>query len=196
MCSCKGARDLPDGTRGTTGVNRQNCVAKRLWAYDRALSNQSTIKAEVPYDMTRTPPAPIMSRNDPTRPTHSKPGGSKIPDIVLVIDQTKPPTQDNIKKVIEIKFPGDKPIRDQMRDYGVIAGGAPVETWTLDRCGCGEEEPEPKPKPAPAPDPAGLLVVLALLALVLLDDLIPVAGAADDPAIPVLLARLAQILAR
>ncbi len=55
MCSCKSARDLPDGTRGATGPNRQNCVAKRLWDYDRALSNQSTIKAEVPYDMSQTP---------------------------------------------------------------------------------------------------------------------------------------------
>ena len=59
MCFCKDARNLPDGTRGATGPNRQNCVAARLWAYDRALSNQSTIKAEVPYDMSQDPPAPI-----------------------------------------------------------------------------------------------------------------------------------------
>ncbi len=138
-----------------------------------------------------------MSRNDPTRPTHSKPAGSKIPDVVLVIDPTRPPTQDNIKKVIEMKFPGDKGSDDQMLDYGVISGAAPLEVWTLDRCGCGEEEPKPKPVLEPVPDPAaGLLVVLALLALVLLDDLIPVVGQADDPAIPVLLARLAQILAK
>ena len=197
MCSCKNARDLPDGTRGTTGPNRQQCVAKILWDHDRALSNQSTIKAEVPYDMSKAPPEPIMSRNDPTRPTHSKPAGSKSPDIVLVNDPTKPPTQDNIKKIIEMKFPGDNMSPDQRLDYTTIAGGAPFEVWTLDRCGCGKEDPEHKTVPVPVPDPrAELLAVLALLALVLLDDLIPVAGEADDPAIPALLARLAQILAK
>jgi type VI secretion system secreted protein VgrG len=137
-----------------------------------------------------------MSRNDPTRPTHSKPAGSKAPDVVLVIDPTRPPTQDNIKKVIEMKFPGDKTSQEQMVDYTEIAGGAPVEVWTLERCGCGKDEPEPKPVPAPAPDPGKLLLVLALLALVLLDDIIPIVGEGDDPAIPALLARLAQILAK
>ncbi|MFS8065246.1 MAG: VRR-NUC domain-containing protein, partial [Byssovorax sp.] len=196
MCFCKSARDLPDGTRGTTGPNRQNCVAKRLWNYDRALSNQSTIKAEVPYDMSQAPPAPVMSRNDPTRPTHSRPAGSKIPDVVLVIDPTRPPTQDNIRKIIEMKFPGDDPSPEQLREYRQISGPAPVEVWTLNRCGCGEEE-KPKTVPVPVPDPrAELLIVLALLALVLVDDLIPVAGEVDDPAIPALLARLARILAK
>jgi type VI secretion system secreted protein VgrG len=153
MCSCKHARDLPDGSRGATGPNRQQCVAKILWNYDRGLSNQSKIKAEVPYDMTQAPPAPIMSRNDPTRPTHSRPAGSKIPDVVLVNDPTKPPTQDNIRKIIEMKFPGDATSEKQLLDYADIAGGAPVEVWTLNRCGCGGEEPAPKTVPVPVPDP-------------------------------------------
>ncbi len=197
MCSCKNARDLPDGTRGTTGPNRQQCVAKRLWAYDRALSNQSTIKAEVPYDMNQVPPAPIMSRNDPTRPTHSRPVGSKIPDVVLVNDPTQPPTQDNIRKIIEMKFPGDATSQQQLNEYRDISGGAPVEVWTLNRCGCGGEEPEPKTVPVPVPDPrVEFLALLALLAVLLADDLIPVVGEGDDIAIPALLARLARILAR
>jgi type VI secretion system secreted protein VgrG len=196
MCSCKNARDLQDGSRGATGPNRQQCVAKRLWAYDRGLSNQSTVKAEVPYDMSQAPPAPIMSRNDPTRPTHSRPAGSKIPDVVLVTDPTKPPTQDNIKKVIEMKFPGDTTSPDQMRDYGLIAGGAPLEVWTTDRCGCVGDDTEPKPKPVPVRDPREeLLDMLALLAVLLAANLIPVVGEAGDTGIPALLARLAQILA-
>ena len=198
MCFCKSARDLPDGTRATTGRNRQQCVADRLWAYDRALSNQSTIKAEVPYDMSQNPPVPIMSNNDPTRPTHRRPGGSKIPDVVLVKDPTKPPTQDNIRKIIEMKFDKDLPDPAQIKVFEKIGGpGVPVETWTTKTCGCGEEEPDRLPDPAPALDPAAgtaaaLLLVLAVLVL-LMDD--PAGGVADDVAIPPLLAKLAKILA-
>jgi type VI secretion system secreted protein VgrG len=198
MCSCKTARDVPNAgpgpaKRGTTGRNRQQCVADRLWAYDRALSNQSTIKAEVPYDMSQAPPVPIMSRNDPTRPTHSRPAGSRIPDVVLVNDPTKPPTQNNIRKIIEMKFDGDPPDPAQLLTLQTIAGQSPVEVWTPATCGCGPEEPEPKPMPVP--DPAlSLAVVLALLVVLMADDLIP-GLEADDVAIPPLLARLAKILA-
>jgi type VI secretion system secreted protein VgrG len=198
MCLCKTARDVPNAgpgpvKRGTTGRNRQQCVADRLWAYDRALSNQSTIKAEVPYDMSQAPPVPIMSRNDPTRPTHSRPAGSKIPDVVLVNDPTKPPTQNNIRKIIEMKFDGDPPDPAQLLTLQTIAGQSPVEVWTPATCGCGPEEPEPKPMPVP--DPAlSLAVVLALLVVLMADDLIP-GLEADDVAIPPLLARLAKILA-
>jgi type VI secretion system secreted protein VgrG len=201
MCFCKSARDLPDGTRGTKGPNRQQCVAERLWAQDRALGNQSKIKAEVPYDMSQVPPAPIMSRNDPTRPTHSRPGGSKIPDVVLVNDPTRPPTQDNIRKIIEMKFDNDPVDRDQIKIFEKIAGpGIPVEVWTPETCGCKEEKPNAVPVPVVAPAPSRkpndevLFLVLAILVL-LADDLIPVVGEADDPALPPLLARLAKILA-
>ena len=199
MCSCKSARDLPNGTRGTTGPNRQQCVAEILWAYDRGLSNQSTIKAEVPYDMSQNPPAPIMSRNDPTRPTHRRPSGSKIPDVVLVKDETKPPTQDNIRKIVEMKFDNDPVDRDQLKVFEKIAGrGAPVEVWTPETCGCGKEEPERVPVPVPEHarkrEDEILFLVLAILVL-LVDDLVPGVGEADDPAIPALLARLTKLLA-
>ena len=47
------------------------------------------------------------------------------------------------------------------------------------------------------PDPrAEFLALLALLAVLLADELIPGIGQGDDIAIPALLARLAQILAR
>jgi type VI secretion system secreted protein VgrG len=203
MCSCKNARDLPNigpgpVVRGKTGRNRQQCVADRLWAYDRALSNQSTIKAEVPYDMSQDPPAPIMSRNDPTRPTHSRPGGSRIPDVVLVNDPTKPPTQDNIRKIIEMKFDNDPLDPDQIVVFRQIAPpGVPVETWTTETCGCGKDEPEPKKVPVEAPDPrTEFLALLALLAVLLADDLIPGVGEGDDPAIPVVLAKLSKILSK
>jgi type VI secretion system secreted protein VgrG len=223
MCSCKNVRDGMNGK----GPNRQNCVAAKLWSFDDAMNNQSTIKAEVPYDMSQNPPAPIMSRTKP-RPKRSKPGGSKIPDVVLVKDPTRPPTQDNIKKVIEMKFPGDPEDAAQIKEYKNIAGGAPVETWTLETCGCQEKEPEPVPVPVPSPAPTrqekepepvpvpvpvpaptpapngpplsstrdkveGLLLALLILALIL-DD--AVGGAADDVAIPALVARMLQKLGR
>jgi type VI secretion system secreted protein VgrG len=200
MCSCKSARDLPNGTRGTTGPNRQQCVAKILWDYDRALSNQSKIKAEVPYDMSQDPPAPIMSNNDPTRPTHSRPSGSKIPDVILVKDGTRPPTRDNIRKIIEMKFDGDPPDADQIKIFKRIGGrGVPIETWTPETCGCGEEERERVPVPVPEParkrEIEILFLVLAILGLLGDDLLVPVAGEADDVGILPLLARLKQILA-
>jgi type VI secretion system secreted protein VgrG len=202
MCACKDARNLPDGSRGTAGPNRQQCVADRLWAYDRAMGNQSTIKAEVPYDMSLDPPAPIMSDNDPNRPTHSRPAGSKIPDVVLVNDPRMPPVQGNIRKIIEMKFDDDKRPESQLKDFERIAGpGTPVETWTPNDCGCGKEEPERVPvnvvEPGPARKPRDEVIFLVLAILVLLgDDLVfPIGGEIDDAEILPLLARLRQILA-
>jgi type VI secretion system secreted protein VgrG len=207
LCFCKSERDLPNGgtgpiVRGKTGRNRQQCVADRLWDYDRALGNQSTIKAEVPYDMSHDPPTPIMSNNDPNRPTHSRPSGSKIPDVVLVKDETRPPTQDNIRKIIEMKFDGDPVNFDQIRDFKNIGGrGVPVEIWTPESCGCGEEESKRVPVPVADPDPARkprdevLFLVLAILVLLGDDLLAPGVGEADDVEILPLLARLRQILA-
>ncbi len=66
--------------------------------------------------------------------------------------------------------------------------------------GCGKKEPNAVPVLAAAPAPSRkpndevLFLVLAILVL-LADDLIPVAGQADDPALVPLLARLAKILA-
>ncbi|MFS8068711.1 MAG: VRR-NUC domain-containing protein, partial [Byssovorax sp.] len=201
MCFCKNIRDLPDGTRGTNGPNRQQCVAARLWAYDKALGNQSTIKAEVPYDMSQNPPTPIMSQNDPTRPTHKRRLGSKIPDVVLVKDPTRPPTQDNIRKIIEMKFDNDPEDPEQIRIFEKIAGpGIPVEIWTTTTCGCGKEETERVPVPETHAEPERkhdgevLFLVLAILVL-LADDAVP-GGFSDDPAIVPLLARLRMILAK
>jgi type VI secretion system secreted protein VgrG len=111
ICVCKALADeqAADGERRKAQI----CVTQRLRAYDRALNGKSTIKAEVPYDMSQTPPTPIMSRNEPERPTFGRPKGSNIPDVVVVKDPEKPPTQDNIDKVIEIKFPPDKLTPDQ-----------------------------------------------------------------------------------
>ena len=198
MCSCKNVRDIPNEElgppkRGKTGPNRQNCVDQQLWKIDDASGHTSTIKAEVPYDMSQKPPAPIMSRMQPTRATRRKPAGSKIPDIVLVKDGTKPPTQDNLRKIVELKFPGDRHEEEQIAAYNRIAGrrtGVRVEVWTLERCGCEKEEPVPPPVPVPSSSPdklAALLLALAILALIL-DD--AVGGEADDLLLPELIEQM------
>jgi type VI secretion system secreted protein VgrG len=152
MCDCK---DVRVGTNGK-GPNRQNCVAKKMRERDALLKGINTIKAEVPYDMSQDPPVPIMSRNDPERPTGKPRRGSKIPDIVIVKDPTKPPTQDNIERVIEMKFPGDDEDPEQMRQYERIAGDhARAEVMTLADCPpCSQKDPVPVPVPVPVPLPS------------------------------------------
>src|SRR5262249_31653200 len=143
MCSCK------DSTTALGNRNPDGCTRTRLWAYDRALGNKSTIKAQVPYDMSQIPPVPVMSRNDPSRPKTKPDKGTSAPDVVLVKDPNRPPTQDNIKKVIEIKFPGDSEDEVQNTKYKTIAGGAPYEVWTLEDCGCPEKKRDPIRVPVP-----------------------------------------------
>ena len=61
-----------------------------------------------------------------------------MPDVIITEDSTKAPTQDNIKKVVEIKFPGDTWGTGQKVDYEEIARD-PVDLKELspDECGCG-----------------------------------------------------------
>lgn len=157
ICGCQNAHN------GKQSV-AQWCVSLALWEYDRALGNQSTIKAEVPYDMTKNPPEPIMSKNVPDRSTHGKPTGSAIPDVVVVHDGSKPPTQDNIKKVYEIKFGNDTLDKVTLRKYKKIAGGADFEQLTPESCGCDKGDPDPLPHPITAKE-AAKLVLLALAVL-------------------------------
>lgn len=230
---------------------KQACVTQALWAEDDAAGNMSTIKAEVPYDMSKRPPAPIMSNNNPKRATRRKPLGSRIPDVVIVNKPGDLPTQGNIRKVVEIKFPPDKLSREQDAEYRTIAGLAEFQTLSPQECNCSDPEkkhvpqpvpvpekkrqptkepepvpvpvplpvpipvpqPAPRPQPVPVPQPVPTpplvpqpstardvaeIAVLALVATALvLDDALPTgATQADDAALPVLAARLAQLLGR
>jgi type VI secretion system secreted protein VgrG len=116
----------------------QWCVSLALWRLDDKSESKSPLKAEVPYDMTTTPPQPYMSKNNPKRATRRRPLESKIPDVVVVKDGSKPPTQDNIVEVVELKFPGDTLKPEQERAYLKIAGRAPFTVLTLEKCGCPE----------------------------------------------------------
>ena len=195
---------------------KQQCVSQLLTLYDDAQGNQSAVKAEVNYDMTKSPPVPIMSRTNPLKPSgyllartdeipNFKPGKGMVrrPDVVIVKDTSKQPTQDNLRSVVEIKFPPDKLSPEQEADYNIIAGDAGLTTLSPKECNCPEKKPKPIPEPllvpAPQPEPVrnykpGVIEVIGLsLALVALalDDAAPVgATQADDILIPGIIARL------
>ena len=87
-----------------TGGLGQRCVAGVVMQADGFEGYRGYYKQEVPY-LNR---APVMSRNEPVRPTRSRPAGSRIPDVVVVKNPRLPPVLDNVQRVYEMKFPGDK----------------------------------------------------------------------------------------
>jgi len=86
-----------------TGGLGQRCVAGVVMQADGFEGYRGYYKQEVPY-LNR---APVMSRNEPVRPTRSRPAGSRIPDVVVVKNPRLPPVLDNVQRVYEMKFPGD-----------------------------------------------------------------------------------------
>lgn len=159
MCCCS--------TATGTGA-RQGCVADTLDAADGGLGFQSHYKAEISYDMTKVPPAPIMHRGYPPtmRSTNwqyrartgipgyqAGTGMVRRPDIVIVRDPTRPPTQDNIERVVEMKFVGDGWGDGQELAYQRIAGPNEMTPMTEMGCLCGEREPVRAPQPVPVPSP-------------------------------------------
>jgi hypothetical protein len=186
ICKCK---DAPG--KGADGRSlKQSCVSGALKGVDKAMDHKSPYKPEVNYDMTRTPPAPIMDSEVPTKghdwlpgwitkwwDTPDEQGGQRPafkagkgfvrrPDVVIVNDPSRPPTQDNIKQVVEIKFPPDELSKSQKDAYVSIAGGedrfAKLEP---DDCDC--DLPEPRRTRVPAPDPKSLSAAAMALALLL-----------------------------
>ena len=159
MCQCDKMPDV-----GKDGKQlKQGCVAGRLQALDQLLEHRSPYKQEINYDMTKSPPAPIMDSGIATKghsylpgwlrkywgtePEHAptfKAGQGLIrrPDVVIVNDPTRPPTQDNIKQIVEMKFPPDRLSERQERAYQQIAGG-PTKLLTLEPSHCDCDAPEP-----------------------------------------------------
>ena len=133
ICSCK--------VDPAPNIRPSDCVTRKVRALDAASGGRSKLKAEVPYDMSQSPPAPVMSKKEPNRPSRGKhPEGCKVPDITVVKDVDKVPTQDNIEKIIEIKYPPDKLSKEQRDEYNKIAGNAPFEVFGPERCGCPDEK--------------------------------------------------------
>jgi len=185
ICKCK---DTP-GTGKDGRSLKQSCVSGRLKALDGILEHRSPYKPEVNYDMTKQPPAPIMDSGVQTKghdwlpgwikkywdkpdeqgvqrpPFQAGEGMVRRPDVVIVNDPTKPPTQDNIKQVVEIKFPPDK--RDARQDaaYTQIAGDEnKLVVMGPEDCDCNQPDPNPPKIPVeqigPAAGLAGILYML------------------------------------
>ncbi|WGS49296.1 VRR-NUC domain-containing protein [Paraburkholderia sp. D15] len=132
---------------------------------------QSPYKSEVNYDMTQVPPVPIMRSVNPLE-THPYlpawiarywPGGKsnypagtgaiRRPDVVIVKDGSLPPTQNNIKNIVEIKFPPQAPSLDQAEDYVSIAGSAEkVVILGPQNCDCREDDKGENPVKAAVSD--------------------------------------------
>ncbi len=154
---------------------RQACVEQTLDAAERRALDDSRYKAEVSYNMQTRPPTPMMQKENFGRDLSTTkigrgdighlagtagkyfeeelqrpagPGGARWrrPDVVIVRDPTKPPTQGNISRVVEMKFPGDTADDDVMRDYASIAGSPDkLELMEADDCGCSQDERPKEP---------------------------------------------------
>ncbi len=159
MCKCDKAPNV-----GKDGKQlKQICVSENMKALDKMLSHRSPFKQEINYDMTRHPPAPIMDSGIDTKghdylpgwikkywgsePEHAsafKPGTGLIrrPDVVIVKDPLKPPTQDNIKQIVEMKFPPDTLSEEQEDAYRKIGGKGKLTQLQPTDCDCDSSEPK------------------------------------------------------
>ena len=155
---------------------KQNCMSNRL----DSLGNNSIYKAEVNYDMTQVPPEAILESTpafgmepqkhpylpgwigkhwkDPAKhrpPWKRNQGYIRRPDIIIVLNPRKSPVQSNMKKVVEVKFPGDSFGPKQLASYVEIAGSEDkVAVLRIEKCRCSDEKRErdmvTEPKAIPA----------------------------------------------
>lgn len=144
---------------------KQVCVEKRLNDLDAvfiAHGGRSPYRPEISYDMTKSPPSPILGNDsvdkhewipgwikkywgeDPEHPPFKAGTGMiRRPDVVILIDPRGAPTQNNIKNVVEMKFPPDQYSAEQIDDYRRIAGSASkVEVIGPEDCDCERVEEE------------------------------------------------------
>lgn len=142
-------KKLPSGAVG--GLELKQLVMSGLIRADEYLRDfRWDYKAEVCFDMTRLPPTPFLSTSntrkgetpDPDRrhtlipfPAGLTKGLLRRPDVIIVKNRGQRwPGQagpdhhdvmhpDNLERVVEVKFPGDKLWPDQRDAYRKIAGG-------------------------------------------------------------------------
>ncbi len=81
------------------------------------------------------------------------------PDIIIVKDPSRPPYQDNIDRIVEMKFKGGRWGRDQKEDYEDIAGNKDkLKLMEEGDCTCsddnGEREPVAQPVSIPEEEPS------------------------------------------
>lgn len=159
---------------GTNQDLMQGCMEEAFKNADKLLGYNSRYKAEISYDMSPTPPSPLMHREngqDTTEPSRYWQGRAKEienyvkgrgmvrrPDLVIVDDPCQLPNQDNIERVVEFKFRNDQ--RDDKQDAAYIDIAGNPNKYSIFRigakpkkdeqgCDCGQQQtPEPVPVPA------------------------------------------------
>lgn len=146
MCDIK---DMPG--------RKQDLIAAQLWAIDDGMQGRSTMKAEVPYSPKTS--TPYLSNKDPNRATRNlRIPGSRRPDVIIT--DGSPPTMENIKCVVEMKFKGDSSgapeAKKRIDAYEKIFGEenlVVLEEGNTCICDDGEKQPRKVPVLAPAPEP-------------------------------------------
>jgi hypothetical protein len=109
------------------------------------------------------------------------------PDVVIVNDPSKPPTQNNLAAVVEMKFQADSPKPGQIEAYQEIAGGDANRVVELNESECNckpekkkqeQEAPVPVPVRVPAPSrhTTNMLVGVGLLIVAAAAIFTPVPG--------------------
>ncbi len=131
---------------------KQDRIAERLQAMDAAVGGRSTMKAEVPYNPSTR--EPYMSNNEPWRATRNFfIPGHRRPDVIIT--DGSPPTFDNIRTVVEMKFDdGDTGQSErQIRAYKEIFGSEKVVVMEEGQtCICEENDGETEPVPQLVPE--------------------------------------------
>jgi hypothetical protein len=186
LCKCdKAPHTGKDGQK-----LKQQCVSTVMKEVDKQLDHKSPYKQEINYDMTKSPPQPIMDKDVATKghdylpgwiakyfgksadpeasqvPFKAGTGQIRRPDVVIVKDPSKPPTQDNIKQIVEMKFPPDEMSPDQEEAYVKIAGD-PGKLKTLKPSDCSCDQSEPAPPKVPVEDIGIVGTILMWVAFVL-----------------------------
>lgn len=159
ICCC---RENPAISANQGRNQYQECVAQTLDAADEKLGGHSRYKAEISYDMiSNEKPAPLMHRDENGNDTLMRSkrwqtraqqidgymrgeGHVRRPDVTIVRDPYTPLDQDNIEKIVEIKFDDDI-TPEQQRAYEKIADDPDKFQVIKEKedCNCKDGEHEP-----------------------------------------------------
>lgn len=127
---------------------KQDLIAARLKALDKATGGKSTMKAEVPFDPTNV--TPYMSKTEPWRATGNWwIPGHRRPDVVIT--NGGPPRLENIRAVVEMKFNDGSTgfSKDQLDAYDKMFGEKLITMEEGKDCKCDDDDKKLQPEPVP-----------------------------------------------
>lgn len=137
---------------------RDTCASQTIAAAEGMMGHDSRFKSQVSFNMRTNPPSPVMQRGlfggatteqlpwgrhaqnriaqELGRPY--EPYDARRPDIVIVNDPSRPPTLDNINRVVDFDFAHSLDER-QLEAYTILGNQAPL---VLDSgtCDCSNDE--------------------------------------------------------